>query len=120
MKKIITKAAFAAILAFGANPLYAGPGHDHDHGHNHSHTKVNEAQAKKIAIKELKRYVAAGKLDMSWKDVPVKSVEQKIFHSMPEWVFTFNNPQEPKQEQHNLYIFINQYGEMTGANFTGE
>jgi hypothetical protein len=120
MKKIITKAVFSSILAFGANPLYAGPGHDHDHGHSHSHTKVNEAQAKKIAEQQLNHYVLDGKLDKSWKDVPVKSVKQQTYQGSLEWAFTFNNPNEPKQEQHNLYIFINQYGEMTGANFSGE
>lgn len=121
MKKIIRSVAMATFLALGINPLYAGSGHSHgEHGHSHGNSKVKEEQAKQIAVKQLNSYAARGKLDKSWKNIPVKSVEQKMFHGKPEWAFTFNNPKEPKAKQKNLYIFVNQYGEMTGANFTGK
>ncbi|MBU1658938.1 hypothetical protein KKG72_07805 [bacterium] len=120
MRKIITSVAMATFLALGINPLYAGSGHSHeDHGHSHGNSKVNEAQAKQIATQQLNSYVAHGKLDKSWKNIPVHNIEQKKFHGNPEWVFTFNNPNEVKANQKNLYIFVNQYGEMTGVNFTG-
>ncbi|MBC8236657.1 MAG: hypothetical protein H8E76_00350 [Helicobacteraceae bacterium] len=121
MKKIITSVAMATFLALGINPLYAGSGHSHgDHGDGHGHSKVKEAQAKQIAMKQLNSYVSHGKLDKSWKHTPLKSVEQKMFHGKLEWVFTFNNPNEVKTKNKNLYIFVNQYGKMTGANFTGK
>lgn len=120
MKKNITIAAFAAFLALGANPLYAGAGHDHSHGHSHSKTKIKETKAKQIATRYINNYVLDGKLDKSWKDATLKSAKEQVYHGIPEWVFAFNNPAEPKDNQKNLYIFINQYGEMTGANFTGE
>lgn len=118
MKKIITKVAVAAILTFGVNPLYAGAGHDH--GHSHSQEKISEAKAKEIALKEMRRYVLKGKLEKSWEGAPVNSAKQQVYKSVPEWVVTFKNQKEPNPKQQNLYIFVNQYGEIMGANFTGE
>ncbi|QOY54242.1 hypothetical protein HUE87_10215 [Candidatus Sulfurimonas marisnigri] len=121
MRKIIISVAMATFLALGINPLYAGSGHSHgEHGHSHEYSKVGEAQAKQIAMKQLNGYVALGKLDKSWKNISVKNTNKQEFQGTPEWVFTFNNPNEPKADQKNLYIFINQYGQMTGANFTGK
>lgn len=122
MKKIITNAAFAAVLTLSVSPLYASGNHDHghDHGHSHSKTVVNETKAKGVAMRQLKTLVQSSKLDKSWAGVAVHSVNKQTFNSMPEWVFAFKNDKEPNQERRNLYIFVNQYGEMTGANFTGK
>lgn len=116
MKKIITKVVVATILTLGVNPLYAGAGHDH----SYSKTKINEAKAKEIAVRQLKNYTLDGKLDKSWENVPIDSVKQRTYQSAPEWVFIFKNLKEPNLNQQNLYIFVNQYGEMIGANFTGQ
>ncbi len=118
MKKIITKVAVAAILILGVNPLYAGAGHDHSH--SSSKTKINEAKAKEIAIRQVKNYTLDGKLDKSWDNVPIESTKQRTYQSVLEWVVTFKNQKEPNLKQQNLYIFVNQYGEMIGANFTGQ
>jgi hypothetical protein len=74
MKKIITNAAFAAILTLGVSPLYAGAGHNHEDGHGHSHSKtvVNEAKAKEVAMRQIKSYAQDGKLDKSWAGVAVQ------------------------------------------------
>ena len=116
MKKFISSAVFTAFLALSVNPLY---GHG-DHVHKSATTKVSESKAKEIAIKQVNNYVLDGKLDKSWKNIPVKSVKQQNYYGTQEWVFTFHNPNEPKADQKNLYVFVNQYGEMTGANFTGK
>ena len=122
MKQIITNAAFAAALTLSVSPLYAGGNHDHghDHGHSHSKTVVNEAKAKEVAMRQIKNFVQSGKLDKSWAGVAVHSVNKQTYNSMPEWIFTFKNDKEPNQERHSFYIFVNQYGEMAGANFTGK
>ncbi|MBE0514016.1 DUF6488 family protein [Sulfurimonas sp.] len=118
MKKIITKVAVAAILAFGVNPLYAGAGHDH--GHSHSQEKISEAKAKEIAIRAVKNYTLNGKLDKSWENVPIDTIKKQTYQSAPEWAVTFKNQKESNMERQKLYVFVNQYGEMTGANFTGQ
>lgn len=118
MKKIITKVAVATILTLGVNPLFAGAGHDH--GHSHSTVKINEAKAKEIAIRVVKNYTLDGKLDKSWENVPIDTIKKQTYQSAPEWAVTFKNQKEPNPKQQNLYVFVNQYGEMTGANFTGQ
>ena len=120
MKNRITKTVLAAILTLGANSLYAGAGHNHNHGHSHTKTKINKGKAKIIAIKIVKDYAVDGKLDKSWSDVIVDSVKAQTYNSVPEWVFTFKNPKEVNPKHQSLYIYVNQYGEMTGANFTGQ
>ena len=124
MKNIITKTALAAILTLGLNPLYAGAGHSHehgdDHGHSHAKTKINKIKATEIAQIIVKNYAIDGKLEKSWINVTVDSVREQTYKSMPEWVFTFKNPKESNSKHQSLYIFINEYGEMTGANFTGQ
>lgn len=116
----MTKAALAAALAFGINPLYAGSGHDHDHGHNHAHTEITEAKAKEIAHKQLAHFVAKEKLSKSWSSVPLANIEQKKFKSGLEWVISYKNSQEKDPKKETLYIFVNRYGELTGANFSGQ
>lgn len=118
MKKIITKVAVAAILTLGVNPLYGGAGHDHSHGH--SKIKINEAKAKDLAIRVVKKYTLDGKLDKSWENVPIDTVKKQTYQSVPEWAVTFKNQKASDPKKQNLYIFVNQYGEMTGANFTGQ
>lgn len=115
MKKIITLVTFVVILTLGVNPLYA-----HGDAHSHSNVKINEVKAKEIALIQVKNFVLAGKLDKSWTNVKVDNMKQQTYQSMPEWIFTFKNPKEPNPKQQNFYIFVNQYGQMTGANFTGE
>ncbi len=115
MKKIKALVTFVVMLTLGVNPLYA-----HGNGHKRSTVKINEVKAKEIAIKQVENFTLAGKLDKSWRNIKVDSVRQQTFQSLPEWIFTFKNPKEPNPKQKSFYIFVNQYGEITGANFTGE
>ena len=126
MKNILSKAALAALLTLGVSPLYAGSGHnhdhDHDHGHGHSHEKVkiNEAEAKAIALKQVNHYLNKKKLEKSWLGVPVHNVEQKRFKSGLEWVVSYKNTKVKDPGKQVLYIFVSQYGKLTGANYTGK
>lgn len=115
MKKIITLVTFVVILTLGINPLYA-----HGGGHENSNVKISGIKAKEIALMQVKNFVFAGKLDESWTNVKVDNAKQQTYQSTPEWMFTFKNPKEPNPKQQSFYIFVNQYGQMTGANFTGE
>ena len=120
MKHLTLKAALAAVLTLGLNPLYAGPGHNHDHGHSHENVKIGEAEAKAISLKQVEHYLKTDKLEKSWSGVPVHAVEQKLFKSGPEWVVSYKNTQVKDPGKQVLYIFISQYGKLTGANYTGK
>lgn len=118
MKKTITKAVAAAILMLCVNPLYGGA--EHEHGHNCIQEKIGETEAKEFALKEIKRLVAKKKLGASWGSVEVYGVSQQVLKSMPEWIVAFKNQKETNLERQHLYIFITQYAEITGVNFTGK
>ena len=121
MKKNITNTALAFIIVLGFNSLFAGAGHDHGHGHSHSHmTKVTKIQAVKASKKEIKKYVKKGKLVKSWLKVKVNDVSQKKYHGHLEWVITYKNSEIKDAKKQQLYVFINEIGHSTGANFTGE
>ena len=124
MKHITKEILLTATLILGANPVFAGPGHDHSHadGHSHSHsrTEVDVLNVKNTAQFQLKRYVLDKKLERSWYDLPVDTIEKKEFNAKTEWVITFHNPKEQDTKKQKLHIFIDLYGEITGANFTGE
>lgn len=118
MKKTITQVAVAAILTLLVNPLYGSSGHEH--GDGCIQEKIDEAQARETALKEAKRLVAKKKLDASWSDAQIDGVNQQIFNSMPEWIVALKNIKETNQKRQNLYIFITQYAEITGVNFSGK
>jgi len=124
MKYITKEVLLAFTLIMGVSPVFAGPGHDHSHadGHSHSHsrTEVDELNVKNTAQFKLKRYVIDKKLERSWYDLPIDTIEKKEFNSKLEWVVTFYNPKEQDAKKQKLHIFVNLYGEITGANFTGQ
>ncbi len=125
MKRNIQKAISVVLMLSGANTLTAGSGHSHTHGDGHSHSHAHsKTESDKVNIKntaqfQVKRYVINKKLDRSWYNLKPKSMEKKKINSKDEWVVTFYNVTEKNSEKQTLYIFIDVYGEFTGANFTG-
>jgi hypothetical protein len=120
MNKLIKTSLITAILACGFNPLYAGSGHDHEHGHSHEKKKVTQSYAEKEATKEVKKLFERGKIDSSWTDAPIVNVEKKKFKNKMEWVISYENKNIKDGNKQVLYIFVNLYGKITGANFSGK
>ncbi|MGJ0495076.1 DUF6488 family protein [Aliarcobacter cryaerophilus] len=113
MKKILKIIALAITLA--TTPLLAGPGGTP----GHSHEKVSEQKAIIIAKNMRDGLVKKGTIDNSWESVDYSTIEQKKFEKNTEWVVTFNNKKIEDKDKQTLYVFISLYGEVTGANFTG-
>ncbi len=109
----------------GVNTLTAGSGHSHTHGdgqsHSHAHSKIesDKTTIRNTARFQVKRYVIDKKLDRSWYNLKPKSIEKKKINSKDEWVVVFYNEIEENPKKQTLYIFVDIYGEFTGANFTG-
>ena len=101
-------------LALATTPLLAGAG-----APGHTHEKVTEEKAIKIAVSMKDGLSDKGTLDKSWKNVDTYKVEQKKFKGNMEWVITFNNPKIEDTAKQTLYIFVSLYGQVTGANYTG-
>ena len=112
------KLILATILSLFVAPsiVRAGEGHNHDHDKPALEDKsVVETRGKE----ELKRLLAKGKVDASWKDVSaVKSVEKKSFGKKWEWVVIFENP--AAKEDKLLYVFLKASGEFLAANHSGK
>jgi len=114
MRKIIICLFF--LMAFSVTGLYAhGPGGE---GHGPL-TEINESEAGERATQLIVKIVESGKLDASWAEVHPAGVKKQIFNGSPEWVVTFDNPEEKDPAKQKLYVFISIYGQYLGANHTG-
>jgi len=124
MKKIVRTSFIIAVLTFSFNPLYAGANHNHD-GHNHdghSHTqeKVTKVVAKKEALEKIKKLVKSKKIEDTWLKASNIDAKKKKFGKNLEWVFSFKNDKVKNTKKQVIYVFVNLYGEVTGANYTGK
>ncbi len=121
MRKLIKSLVITAVMVCGINPLYAGSGHDHSHdGHSHAHEKVSKKEVQKIAREKLNRLVKDKKIGGSWSVAPMLSTKTKKFQHSTEWVVDFRNSNVLNKHEQIIYVFVNMYGEITGANYTGK
>jgi len=117
-------------LALGFTVLYASNGghsHSHEgHGHSHSHEhsalekKLNSTDIQKIAKQEVKRLVLEKKIPKSWKSMPISKLGKSQDGYSNDWVIVFENEKIKKKKRQTLYIFVDLYGDVTGANYTGK
>ncbi len=113
MRKLIIY--LVVLIAFSITGAYAGS----NHSHSPSTELITESQAKAQAVKLVANIVEKGKLDASWTQVQPAEVQKKTFENGPEWVITFNNPDEKDPAKQTLYVFLNLYGDYLAANHSG-
>lgn len=80
---------------------------------------IEENQAVDFSNGIIKKLVNNKKLSDSWLNVVHVTTEKKVFKVEPEWVVSFKNEKE-KGDKEIIYIFLSQYGDFLGANFTGK
>lgn len=114
--------SLALLAAISATTLFAGSGHSHDaeHGHSHASVKVSEEKVKQIAKRELQGLIKRSKIDKSWSSIEAQSTEKKSFGGKMEWVAVFMNESIKDIKKQKLYVFVSEYGEVTGANYSGK
>jgi len=122
MKSLITTTIVTVALTCAT--AYAGGNHSHEgeHGHGHSHTQieVSKSTIEQTAVQELAGLVQQKKIDESWKNTPISTIEKKKFHHNMEWVVSFKNKELKDKTKQTIYVFISLYGKPTGANYTGK
>ena len=123
MKTLIKTTVVALALSF--TTLYASGSHSHDGGHGHSHgapvkEEVSKTSIKKIAKQEVKRLALVKKIDNSWSSIPISKMKKTQYNYNNEWVVSFENSAIKDKTKQTLYIFVNVYGNLTGANYTGK
>ena len=126
MKKSMKILLVLGVIGFGVNPLFAGAGHNHSHDdhHGHSHAQEKYEVSKEYIIKKSERYIKslilADKIPANWKDGALLKTEQKKFHEDLEWVVSYQNMNIQNPKKQKLYIFVDLYGHITAANYTGK
>lgn len=104
-----------SLLMMGtANPASAHPGHKHEK----PRPEIDEQAATARAKEEVGRLIEKKKIDASWSDAGLKSIEKKPFKKSWEWLAIFENQAAPKDKL--LYVFLKPSGEFVAANFTGK
>ncbi|MDH5229228.1 MAG: DUF6488 family protein [Gammaproteobacteria bacterium] len=81
---------------------------------------IRKATAKKMARDVLHKLIISGSLDKSWNDAKITETLKKVFAKEEEWRVAFHNPVIEKKEEQTYYIFLSRFGEMMGANYTGQ
>ncbi len=118
MKKLVKTSLITALLACSFNPLYAGG--NHDNGHKHSQKELSKDLAQKEAYKKVQELVGIKKIDKSWLKAPLLDAKKKKFNDHLEWVVSYKNENIKDTKKQILYVFVNMYGKITGANYTGK
>ena len=111
------------LVLFTGFSTAAMAGGDHEHNPDGSHkisSKINKDTALDYSRKVIADLIKRGKLDQSWKNASLKTVSTKVYKKKPEWVVTYANIAEKDASKSTLYVFLSQYGDYLGANFTGE
>ena len=114
-------------LTLVSSPLFAHTEHEHkqdskkhDDGHSHSHGAMSSEAVTQQGVQKIQDLVKKGKIDKSWAEVKVTSVEQKTFSKDPEWVVTFKNEQVSDKSKQTIFVFYTLDGHYLATNFSGE
>jgi hypothetical protein len=132
MKKLINKLFIITAIVLLTNPLYAKERHALDelhikvkHEHTHSCSAKEELFKKDIqraARKRLWMLTQKKKIATSWLEVPIVSTDKKKFMNIrnAEWVVNYRDLNIKNKKKQNIYIFVDLYGHVTGANYIGK
>ncbi len=114
------------ILVLGLTALYAKSGHPHS-GTGHTHAphfdkvkkNLSAEDVKKAAKKEVLRLLVEKKIPRSWRSVPISKIGKTHYGDTDDWVVVFDNRKIKNKKRRTLYIFVSVYGDIRGANYTG-
>ncbi len=95
------------------------------HGQNYYHygdidSKLNKRAILEIAKQEIRKLVLERKIPKSWKSVSPTKIEKNHHTNSNNWVAIFKNTHIKKVKKQTLHIFIDPYGEIKGANYSGQ
>ena len=106
---------FLTVAGGGTAAAHPGEGHDHKHT---APAPIDETAAKERARQEVGKLIDRKKVEASWADSAVKSVEKRTLKKGWEWLVTFENAAATKEKL--LFVFLKPHGRFVAANFTGK
>jgi len=109
---------------------------NHTDGHKHSHgihKKIDDLDKRKtvykksldkdkliqIAKAKLESLVINKKISKTWLDAYDPVITRTKYKFVNDYMVIFHNPKIKSKTHRNLYIFVDAYGDIKGANYTG-
>jgi len=110
---------------------------NHTEGHKHSHgiyKKIDDLDKRKtvrkkplaeeelvrIAKHKLQTLVEEKKISKTWRQAYEPVITRTKYKFVNDYMIVFHNPKIKKKKYRNLYIFVNAYGDVKGANYSGK
>lgn len=117
MKLFMKTVAMTIMLSLSSLQAHGGARHDHALPVKE---EASKSSVKELAKQEVKRLALADKIDSSWLFIPISKMKKVQFNNTFEWVVSFKNLALQEENKQTLYLFVNVYGKLTGANYTGK
>lgn len=111
---IRTAIVCTALMAIGVPAALTHPG---GHGDEELRPAIGEDTAKRIAQAAVADFVAAEKVEGTWKLAELQGLERVYLRGGMQWVATFDDQTQPENKQ--VFIFLLPYGKFVAANFSG-
>jgi len=110
---------------------------EHTHKHKHSYgiyKTIDELDKRKIVRKKsldkqqlvviakekVKMLVKDKKISQSWLNISSPEISKTKYTRINDYKVVFHNSKIKKKKYQNLYIFVNKFGEVQGANYSGK
>ena len=106
---------FIITIALYSSTLYASS----DVAHVHEVEEVSKEEILISAKRKIKMLIEESEIDTSWIDATVVKSKRTKSKYTNEWVVVFTNSKVKDKTKHILYIYVNIYGFVLGANHTG-
>ncbi len=110
------RAAWLAIVMAVALPSSLVWAHADGHG---AAPPVSRQDIESRADTVRRQLIQQGTLAGSWTDTPIQSTDIKGTAYGSMWIVKYSNAEEADPEKRDLYIFIDEIGNVVSANFIG-
>jgi hypothetical protein len=111
--KTVAPLLIAVLLAM--SPL-AAPGHPF-HGNV---TPITREDASLVGERMVNLLVDSNKLPASWRERQPAEIATRATPAGSVWVVRYENPDEPDRAKRTIYIFIDEFGNYLGGNYSGK
>jgi hypothetical protein len=114
-----------------SNLLHAEKKHLHQHNHEKGHTcnhpehelldkKYKSKEIQAVAKAKIQSLIKEKKIPKSWKRMQITKIGKQQLNYTNDWVVVFENNKIKNKKRNTLYIFVDEYGEVRGANYSGK
>ena len=114
MKKIFLSFTTAIALSI-AGQAFAGAGLSHGF-----EDPITKAQATQQAATVKQQLVSSNQISSAWSGIEGGRAQQRASSGGNLWVVVYTNPKAADENKAKLFVFVDEFGNPIGANYTGE